>query len=504
MTCLLVFSGNLIPSFPKRPRTQGSAATASLAMEQSAIRNQASRTPRPEFRASGILTAMPEKRPTVKLITLGCAKNEVDSEEIAGVLQEAGYALDGTSENPDIILINTCGFLEAAKKEGLEVIQEALREKKRGHAGKVIVAGCLVQRMGDTLKQLAPDVDAFVGVGQMARFAEIADQTCRSRHSLIEVQKPHHRWAAVTTRLRTRQPWSAYLKVSEGCDHRCTFCTIPSFRGNHVSKPLERVLEEANWLAQNGAREINLIAQDTTQYGYDLYKTFMLPTLLQELAKAENLHWIRIHYAYPSRVSDKLIETMASLPNVAHYVDVPLQHADRNILKAMRRPGHSGTYLQMVRKLRDAMSDAAIRTTFIVGFPGETEEQFQSLLRFMEEAQLDRVGAFTYSRERGTPSAEMPSQVPSRIKRERYDRLMRAQQPISLHRNRLWISRTLTVLLEGSTPDGKFAVGRSHRDAPEIDGFVYVRDCHAQPGEFVPVKIEKADVYDLYGVIEQV
>jgi ribosomal protein S12 methylthiotransferase len=445
---------------------------------------------------------MPEKKPTVRLITLGCAKNEVDSEEIAGVLQEAGYRLDGSTENPDMIIINTCGFLEAAKEEGLEVIQEALREKKRGNTGKVIVAGCLVQRMGDTLKQVAPEVDAFVGVGQMARFAEIADQTRRTRHSLMEVQKPHHRWAAVPTRLRTRQPWSAYLKVSEGCDHRCTFCTIPSFRGDHVSKPLERVLEEANWLASSGALEINLIAQDTTQYGYDLYKTFMLPTLLQELSKVEGLHWIRIHYAYPSRVSEKLIETMASLPNIAHYVDVPLQHADREILKAMRRPGHGETYLRMIRKLRDSMPDVAIRTTFIVGFPGETEEHFQSLLRFMEEAQLDRVGAFTYSREQGTPSAEMPGQAPSRVKRERYDRLMRAQQPISLAQNRRWVGCTLEVLVEGYTPDGKLAAGRSHRDAPDVDGLVYMRNCQAQPGLFVPVKIEKADVYDLYGVVE--
>lgn len=447
---------------------------------------------------------MPEKRPTVRLITLGCAKNEVDSEEIAGVLQEGGYTLDGTTASPDMIIINTCGFLEAAQKEGLQVIQEALQEKKRGNTQKVIVAGCLVQRMGDMLKQMVPEVDAFVGVGQMARFAEIADRTRQTRHSLMEVQKPHHRWAAVPTRLRTRQPWSAYLKVSEGCDHRCTFCTIPSLRGSHVSKPLERVLEEANWLARNGAREINLIAQDTTQYGYDLYKTFMLPTLLSELSKIESLHWIRLHYAYPSRVSDPLITTMASLPNIAHYMDVPLQHVDRDLLKAMRRPGHAGTYLKMVQKLRDAMLDIAIRTTFIVGFPGETEEQFCSLLSFMETAQLDRVGAFIYSREQGTPSAEQSGQIPLRIKRERYDRLMRTQQPISLHQNRRWVARTLTVLLEGFTPDGQFAVGRSHRDAPEIDGLVYVRNCRALPGEFVPVKIERADVYDLYGTMENV
>lgn len=442
---------------------------------------------------------MSETKPTVRLITLGCAKNEVDSEEIAGVLQEAGYALDGETDNPDMIVINTCGFLEAAKREGLQVIQEAVSQKKRGNAQKVVVAGCLVQRMGETLKQIAPEVDAFVGVGQMARFADIAQQTRQSRTTLMDIQQPHHRWAAVSTRLRTRQPWSAYLKVSEGCDHRCTFCTIPSFRGDHVSKPMERVLEEAVWLVQNGAKELNLIAQDTTQYGYDLYKRFMLPELLQALARIENLHWIRLHYAYPSRVSTKLIETMAALPNVAHYVDVPLQHADREVLRAMKRPGHAGTYLKMIQRLREAMPDCAIRTTFIVGFPGEMEEQFRALLNFLEQAQLDRVGAFIYSKESGTPSAEMTNQVPARVKRERYDRLMRAQQPISLARNKAWIGRTLEILVESYTPDGQYAIGRSHRDAPEVDGLVYVRDCHAQPGEFVQATIERADVYDLVG-----
>lgn len=444
---------------------------------------------------------MSEKKPTVRLITLGCAKNEVDSEEIAGVLQEAGYALDGATDNPDMIVINTCGFLEAAKREGLQVIQEAVAQKKRGNAQKVIVAGCMVQRMGESLKQLAPEVDAFVGVGQMARFADIAQQTRQSRTTLMEIQPPHHRWAAVSTRLRTRQPWSAYLKVSEGCDHRCAFCTIPSFRGDHVSKPIERVLEEAEWLVQNGAKELNLIAQDTTQYGYDLYKRFMLPELLQALSRIESLRWIRLHYAYPSRVSNQLIETMAALPNVAPYVDVPLQHADRAVLRAMKRPGHSGTYLTMIQRLRDAMPDCAIRTTFIVGFPGETEEQFQSLLNFMEQAQLDRVGAFIYSKENGTPSAEMANQVPARIKRERYDRLMRAQQPISLARNKAWVGRTLEILVESYTPDGQYAIGRSHRDAPEVDGLVYIRDCHAQPGEFVQATIERADVYDLVGKV---
>jgi ribosomal protein S12 methylthiotransferase len=440
------------------------------------------------------------KAPTVRLITLGCAKNEVDSEEIAGVLQRAGYQLDAHTRTPDVIIINTCGFIEPAKQESLQVIRDALREKRAGNTQKVIVAGCLVQRMGDALRQLLPEVDAFVGVGQMARFAEIVNATRQSHQPLTEIQPPHHRWAEVTTRLRSRTPWSAYLKISEGCDHRCTFCTIPSFRGRHVSKPIERVLEEAHWLAQNGAKEINLIAQDTTQYGYDLYRRFMLPTLLRELAQVEGIRWIRLHYAYPSRVSDALIEAMASLPQVVPYLDVPLQHVNRSILRAMRRPGDGATYLRLIQRLRDAMPAIAIRTTFIVGFPGETEAAFQELLDFLQQAQLDRVGAFLYSRERGTPAAEMPHQVPFRVKRERYDRLMRAQQPISLARNREWVGKEMTVLIEGYSEDGRYAIGRSHRDAPEVDGLVYVRQCNTPPGEFVAVQIEQADVYDLLGV----
>jgi ribosomal protein S12 methylthiotransferase len=440
------------------------------------------------------------KAPTVRLITLGCAKNEVDSEEIAGVLQRAGYQLDAHTRTPDVIIINTCGFIEPAKQESLQVIRDALREKRAGNTQKVIVAGCLVQRMGDALRQLLPEVDAFVGVGQMARFAEIVNATRQSHQPLTEIQPPHHRWAEVTTRLRSRTPWSAYLKISEGCDHQCTFCTIPSFRGRHVSKPIERVLEEAHWLAQNGAKEINLIAQDTTQYGYDLYRRFMLPTLLRELAQVEGIRWIRLHYAYPSRVSDALIEAMASLPQVVPYLDVPLQHVNRSILRAMRRPGDGATYLRLIQRLRDAMPAIAIRTTFIVGFPGETEAAFQELLDFLQQAQLDRVGAFLYSRERGTPAAEMPHQVPFRVKRERYDRLMRAQQPISLARNREWVGKEMTVLIEGYSEDGRYAIGRSHRDAPEVDGLVYVRQCNTPPGEFVAVQIEQADVYDLLGV----
>lgn len=432
----------------------------------------------------------------VKIVTLGCAKNEVDSEEIAGVLLKAGYDVDGSARKTDVTIINTCGFLENAKEEGLRAIKEALREKKAGRTGRVIVAGCLSQRLGKEMERLAPGADAYIGVGQMARFGDIVSNSLQTNVKLFDVAPPHHRWADVTTRARTGKPWSAYLKVSEGCDHQCTFCTIPSFRGAHVSKPIERVLEEARHLASTGCREINLIAQDVTQYGYDLYRAFTLPRLLRELNEVEGIEWIRILYFYPNRLTDEVIEAMATLPNVLPYIDIPLQHAHPDTLRRMKRPWDGERYLNVFEKVRSAIPDVAIRTTFIVGFPGETPEEFDYLLEFMKEARLDRVGAFMFSREATTPSFDMPDQISARVKRERYDRLMRLQQEISLEVNLGWVGRSLNVLVEDERDGMK--VGRSHRDAPEIDGLVHFKGT-AEPGSIVKVRVKAAWPYDLIG-----
>lgn len=435
---------------------------------------------------------MPEK---VKIVTLGCAKNEVDSEEIAGVLAGAGFDVDGSGKRSDVTIINTCGFLEAAKDESIKAIREAVKAKEAGKTGRVIVAGCLAQRLGAELMRLAPGADSYVGVGQMGRFDDIVKQTLGKREQVLDVAPPHHRWANVETRARTGRPWSAYLKVSEGCDHKCTFCTIPSFRGAHQSKPMERVLAEANHLARTGCKEINLIAQDVTQYGYDLYKEFTLPKLLRELNAIEQLEWIRILYFYPNRLTDEVIETMASCKKVAKYIDIPLQHAHPETLKRMKRPWDGDRYLKLFEKVRAAMPDAAIRTTFIVGFPGETEAEFDYLLDFAKAARLDRVGAFAFSREPGTPSFDMDGQVPFRVKRRRYDRLMTLQQGISSEINESWVGREMRVLVEDHQEG--WLVGRSHRDAPEIDGLVFV-DGEAAPGSFVTVKVTSAEPYDLY------
>lgn len=437
---------------------------------------------------------MPDSK-SVKIVTLGCAKNDVDSEEIAGVLSAEGYQVDGTSSKSDVTIINTCGFLESSKQESIEAIKAAVRAKKTGKTGKVIVAGCLAQRLGNELMTLAPGADAYVGVGQMGRFGEIVQTTLTTRDQLFDVTPPHHRWAEVATRARTGHPWSAYLKVSEGCDHRCTFCTIPSFRGGHQSKPLERILEEARHLAATGVREINLIAQDVTQYGNDLYQKQMLPTLLRELNEVDGIEWIRILYFYPNRLTDEVIEAMATLPKVLPYIDIPLQHAHPETLKRMRRPWDGERYLKLFEKVRAAMPNVSIRTTFIVGFPGETQAEFETLMQFVRDADLDRVGAFLFSREPGTPSYDMPDQVPFRVKRDRYDKLMKLQQRMSLAKNQTWVGKELDVLVE-EHKDG-WSIGRSHRDAPEIDGLVFIPGTHDK-GSILRATVTQAEPYDLY------
>ena len=441
----------------------------------------------------------------VKIVTLGCAKNEVDSEEIAGVLREDGYAIDGTARKTAVTIINTCGFLEASKAESIKAIKEAVREKQAGRTGKVIVAGCLAQRLGAELMRLAPGADSYVGVGQMGRFADIVKEVRGSTVASLDVQPPHHRWADVPTRARTGRPWSAYLKISEGCDHRCTFCTIPSFRGDHQSKPIERVLEEARHLAKTGARELNLIAQDVTQYGFDLYREFTLPKLLRELNQVEGIDWIRLLYFYPNRLTDEVIEAMATCEKVLPYIDIPLQHTHPDTLRRMKRPWDGDRYLALFDKVRSAMPDCAIRTTFIVGFPGETDEEFNHLMAFTEAARLDRVGAFVFSREPGTPAHDLEGQVSMRIKRERYDRIMKLQQGISLSVNQSWVGKTLPVLIEDQREG--WLIGRSHRDAPEIDGLVFIAPdplSTVQPGDIVRTTVSDAEPYDLHATLGEV
>jgi ribosomal protein S12 methylthiotransferase len=453
-------------------------------------------------------TQIKNDKRTVGLINLGCAKNQVDSEEMLGLLKEEGHSVrfisspqELASTTADVVIINTCAFIESAREESINTILEAVAQKQQGNVKKVVVVGCLAQRYPKELSEAIPEVDAFLGTGQIERVPNITQQVLIRPSQLVEtVAHPHHRWVNVPTRVRWGTPWSAYLKISEGCDHTCTFCAIPSFRGRHVSKPFERIIEEAHQLAAQGVRELNLIAQDSTQYGYDLYKRPRLPELLKALSEIEELHWIRLFYCYPSRVNDELIETLATTQKICHYIDMPLQHADNAILRKMRRPMSYQGYIELLQKFRNAMPDAAIRTTFIVGFPGESEAHFATLERFLEEAQFDRVGVFTYSVEEGTPAATMRPKVSERVKMQRRERLMARQQTISYERNRRWIGRPLEVLIEGRSPlDPTTAVGRSFRDGPEVDGKVYVKRCFANPGTFITARITEARAYDLIG-----
>jgi len=443
----------------------------------------------------------------VSVINLGCAKNQVDSEEMLGVLAQDGYSVEtahspkDSSDDTDVVVINTCGFIEAAREESINTILEALKRKQRGEIQKVVVTGCLVQRYAQELQTELPDVDAFLGTGEYGRIGNMVGQSLVGTTQLLQVaEKPHHRWVDVLSRIRMGSPWTAYLKISEGCDHTCTFCAIPSFRGKHVSKPMERILSEAAQLASQGVKELNLIAQDSTQYGYDLYGEMRLPQLLRELSAIDGIHWIRLFYCYPSRVNRGIIEAIATTPKVCHYIDMPLQHADNEMLRMMRRPMSYDGYLKLLSGFRSAAPDVAIRTTFIVGFPGETDAHFANLERFIDEAQFDRVGVFEYSVEEGTPSGTMPNRVPARIKRQRKDALMRRQQAISLSCNQKWLGREMEILVEERVADDPTtAVGRSFRDALEIDGLVSVRNCTAELGTFVKVKITEALPYDLAG-----
>ena len=430
----------------------------------------------------------------ISLINLGCAKNEVDSEEMLGVLAADGYAVEssydapGVSGDADVVVINTCGFIESAKQQSIDTILAALDRKERGEIKKVVVAGCLTQRYAGELRAELQGVDGWIGTGQMQAITEVVGQTLIRPDSLALInEKPHHRWVDTPTRVRLGKPWTAYLKISEGCDHACTFCAIPSFRGRHVSKPIEKILAEAASLVQQGALELNLIAQDSTQYGYDLYGEMRLPLLLRELSQIDGVKWLRLFYCYPSRVNRGIIEAVATTPKVCHYIDMPLQHADNTMLRAMRRPMSYEGYIKLLQDFRAAAPDVALRTTFIVGFPGETKEQYETLERFVEEAQFERVGVFEYSTEDGTPSADIEPKVPARLKRSRREKLLARQQPISLARNQAWVGREMDVLVEGRSPsDLTAATGRSFRDAPEVDGQVIVRALRRETGNSRP------------------
>jgi ribosomal protein S12 methylthiotransferase len=440
----------------------------------------------------------------IGLVSLGCPKNLVDSEEMLGMLAETGRAeMVGDARDADVLVVNTCAFIESAKQESIDAILDAVRRKERGEVRRVVVTGCLAQRYGAELTAEIPEVDAYLGIQSAPQIAGAVFGTRgvslpmaagERRNQVLPVED---RYPLIPpARVRATAPWTAYLKVSEGCDHACTFCSIPSFRGRHRSKPLERVVDEAKRLVDGGTAELNLIAQDTTAYGMDLYQELALPRLLEALGRIDGLRWVRLLYCYPTMMTDRLIRTMAGTPNVAHYVDIPLQHGDDGMLRRMKRGGSVASYLRLFDRLRSAMSDVALRTTFLVGFPGEDETAFENLKAFVERSRFDRLGVFEYSPEEGTPGFDMTPRVPKKTAASRRRTLMALQQPISLRNNERWIGAEWEVLVEGRR--GADLVARSWRDAPEIDGTVLVSDGgETAPGDWVRVRVTGAHPYDM-------
>jgi len=433
------------------------------------------------------------------LLSLGCAKNSVDSDSMAQLLNQSGYSPVEQPDEAAILIVNTCGFIGPSRAESIRSLRELAEGKKRKQT--LIAAGCLSQIWGTKLVEEVPGIDGVIGTRRWMDIVEFTDKLRTNKHPEPLYHLPEDAKVVGADEhgaLRVSVSGvSAYLKIADGCRRPCAFCSIPRIKGTAVSRPPEAIIHEAQVLAEHGVREAILIAQDLTDYGHDLGLKDGLPNLLESICDAApDLKWLRLMYQYPGAMTDRLLEVMATRPQIAHYVDIPLQHGHPETLKRMRRPANIDWVYRTLEKVRVAMPDVAIRTTFIVGYPGETETEFEGLLQFVRDLQFDRVGAFQYSFEPGTPSADQPGHLAEEVKQERYERLMEMQQAISLKKNQAHVGRTLDVLIEGQG-DG-LTLGRTYRDAPEIDGLVILQGT-VPAGEFVPVKIDGAMTYDLSG-----
>jgi len=443
------------------------------------------------------------KKTHVKLLTLGCPKNLVDSETMRGILHENGYSFTEHEERADVLIVNTCAFIEPAKAESIAAILETARWKEKDPSKRLIVTGCLAQRYAAELAAEMPEVDAFVGTSEFLHIADVVRDTLQ-KHEPTPIQRvssPAYQYTQPLPRLRLT-PWhTAYLKVGEGCDHRCTFCAIPSFRGDYVSRPVETLLREAETLAASGVKELVLISQDTTYYGRDLDGKPRLAELLARLARVEGIEWLRVLYAYPSLVDDDLLAVIREEPKVCAYLDVPFQHIDNEILRRMGRGMRESQLRELVAHLREAVPNIALRTSFIVGFPGETDAQFVKLLDFVEEARFEHAGVFRFSAEEGTPAANMPDALPQEVVEERFWELVATQTEVAREIRSRYVGQTVRVLVDGKKPKSPLYEARMESQAPEIDDVVYLRGGKVQPGEFVEATIVEAYELDLLGDI---
>ena len=442
-----------------------------------------------------------QKPITVGFMALGCPKNIVDSEKMLGKIAEANLVITAEPYNADVVVINTCGFIAPARDEALQAIRLALDCKAAGKVKKVIVAGCLCERLGTELFNQVDGIDAIVGLGQRDAIGRIIKETFHCDKSAAYLEAPSQTVANDRARLLITPGHWAYLRISEGCDHRCSYCTVPAIRGRFRSKPQREVLAEAAELARAGVVELNVIGQDTTHYGRDLKIKDGLSKLLGELQKIAGLVWIRLMYLYPAGITNELIETLVKSKKTVHYIDMPIQHINDRILKDMRRPDTKERIYSLVENLRDNLPDIVLRTTVIVGFPGETDQQFNELLEFIRWAKFDCLGSFRYYPESGTPAAEMPNQVPDQIKQQRVEELMLTQQKIVFAKNRERIGSKLACLVD--SVDNKLTCrARFYGQAPDIDTICIIKNCSAQPGQFIDAKVTTAKDYDL--IVKQI
>ncbi|HVJ82804.1 MAG TPA: 30S ribosomal protein S12 methylthiotransferase RimO [Planctomycetia bacterium] len=439
---------------------------------------------------------------TFAFVSLGCPKNLVDSERMLGLLASDGYVPVPDPRGADMVIVNTCGFIEASRQESKAVIREMLELKERGDVRGVIVTGCLAERQGEQLITEIPKIDRAAGVFARDEIVAIAD---RFMNGAAE-QRTTFRPAAVkaledTSRLRITPRHYAYLKISEGCNRTCTFCAIPKMRGKHVTKPIEQVIAEAQELAGDGVRELIVVAQDTTYYGFDYYGRARLDDLVRELDQVDGIDWIRLLYAYPEHIDEALVETFASSKKIIPYLDMPLQHINSKVLKRMQRRVDREKTVRILEKLRGGWPDLTMRTTFIVGFPGETDEQFDELEEFVREAKFERAGVFTYSIEEGTPAVKLDGHLPEEVKEERRDRLMEAQQDVAFAHAESQLGRTIVAIADAfeDGPDGRRLVCRGTADAPEIDTVIRTQASAAVPGRFLKLRVTGTEEYDLVG-----
>ncbi len=422
----------------------------------------------------------------------------VDSEVMLGILKKEGYSIKDEIDNCDIAIINTCAFIEDAKQEAIDVILQATELKKEGKIKSIIVTGCLSQRYYKVLEKQIPEIDAFLGASDFDRISSTVKDALKGKRS-VNVGAPTKIYSHNSPRFLLTPNYYTYIKIAEGCNNRCSYCVIYKIRGKYRSRPIESILEEVENITENKKiSELNIIAQDTTSYGIDIYRNYKLAELLERIATLNKAHWIRLLYTHPRHFTDELIQIIGGKKSICKYVDLPIQHASNRILKGMNRRIRKEKMESLIDKIRKEIPDVALRTSVIVGFPGETDKEFKQLLNFIEQTKFERLGAFIYSREESTPAYKYKNQIPDAIKRQRLDEIMKIQQDISGRINKSWLNKILEVLIEEKQKDGYY-IGRSQYDAPEVDGVVYVKEKEAKPGDFLKVKITDTLEYDLIG-----